>query len=296
MIVAHEQIAERVRELYRAGGLPAGASTGWPSVDKLYTVGLSQWTLITGTPNSGKSEWLDALLVNLLSREHWHFAIYSPEYFPLELHYSSILEKIVGKPFGPGPTERMSEDERDRALEFIRGRFFFCKPERPTLQAILEEAAGIAFFSSKANPPQWKPGIVIDPWNQLEHCRPQGLSETEYVSQELSRIIEWVRELRCHLWLVAHPSKLYRDKEGKLPIPTPSDVSGSAHFWNKSDNCLTVWRDQVEGKQEVEIHVQKVRFRHIGRIGMTTLRYDKVTGRYSENLKAVDQPRRYGDE
>lgn len=40
--------------------------------------------------------------------------------------------------------------------------------------------------------------------------------------------------------------------------------------------------------QEVDIHVQKVRFKHIGRIGATTLNYDRVTGRYWE-------PRRDGN-
>jgi F0F1-type ATP synthase alpha subunit len=55
MIVPHADISRRVWSLYRAGGLPAGASTGWKSLDELYSVGLGQWTLVTGTPGSGKS-------------------------------------------------------------------------------------------------------------------------------------------------------------------------------------------------------------------------------------------------
>jgi twinkle protein len=76
---------------------------------------------------------------------------------------------------------------------------------------------------------------------------------------------------------------MQKNKDGKLPIPTPHDVSGSAHFWNKADNCITVWRNQADYlDQRVQIHVQKVRFKHIGRIGMTELLYDRVTGRYNE--------------
>jgi hypothetical protein len=132
-----------------------------------------------------------------------------------------------------------------------------------------------------------KCGIVIDPWNYLEHHRPQGMSMTEYVSMALSEIIEWVRERNCHLWLVAHPSKMQKNKDGKLPVPTPHDVSDSAHFWNKADNCITVWRDQSDyTKQDVDIHVQKVRFKHIGHIGVATLMYDRTTGRYHEIPKA----------
>jgi twinkle protein len=280
VIVPHAELYLRVRELWEKGGLPKGALTGWDSVDALYTVGMGQWTLITGTPGSGKSEWLDALMVNLAKQGRWRFVIYSPENWPLELHHAKIIEKYIGKPFSPGPNERVDEVELDEAEEWMHGKFLFAKPERPDITTILNEAnqyAGAGAFNF---------GVVIDPWNQLEHHRPTGMSETEYVSQTLTEVINWVRERKCHLWLVAHPSKMQKGKDGKLPIPTPHDVSGSAHFWNKADNCITVWRDQSEyTKQDVDIHIQKVRFKHIGRVGLATLKYDRVTGRYAEPPK-----------
>lgn len=36
-------------------------------------------TIITGVPNSGKSEWIDALLVNLAEQHGWSFALCSME-------------------------------------------------------------------------------------------------------------------------------------------------------------------------------------------------------------------------
>jgi twinkle protein len=290
-IFHHDQIRERVFELYHSGGLPRGDSTGWPSIDPLYSVAMHQWTLITGTPNSGKSEWLDALMVNLAKNGDWKFFIYSPENMPLELHHAKIVEKYIGKPFTPGPTTRLTEDELDEAEEWMRGKFIFCKPDSPTIEAILYE--GIEKISSIGR--AWKTGIIIDPWNYLEHHRPPTLSETEYVSDVLSRVLACVREWPVHLWLIAHPAKQIRNRDGTYPVPGPRDISGSAHFWNKSDNCITVWRNQEEGNQEVDIHVQKIRFKHIGRIGQATLRYDRVTGRYHEPLKAVDQTRLYVD-
>jgi twinkle protein len=275
VIVLHDQIRLEVRSLYEDGGLPRGSSTGWSAIDALYTVGLGQWTLVTGTPGSGKSEWLDAVMVNLARSEKWRFIIYSPENWPLALHHSKIIEKYLGKPFNPGPTPRLTAEELEDAEDWMKGKFLFAKPDKPDVFTILSE-------SSRYVGHTWKTGIVIDPWNQLEHYRPVGLSETEYVSQTLTQVINWVREHNCHLWLVAHPSKLQRNKEGKLPVPTPHDVSGSAHFWNKADNCITVWRDQVERSQEVDVHVQKVRFKHIGHVGLATLLYDRVTGQYFE--------------
>ena len=281
MIVAHEDIRARVLAMYRAGGLPKGTPVGWPSVDALYTVGLGQWTLVTGQPHSGKSEWLDAVMVNLAKQEEWVFVIYSPENWPLELHHSKILEKYVGKPFSPGRTPRMDEEELDEAEEWMKGKFRFAKPPRPDIFSILSEAAETLTFRAKL-------GIVVDPWNQLDHNRPAGLSETEYISQTLSECIRFVRDANCHLWIVAHPSKMLKDKSGKLPVPTPNDVSGSSHWWAKSDNCICVWREQGDNAtQEVEIHVQKVRHRNMGRTGMATIRYDKTTGKYYEILKAA---------
>jgi twinkle protein len=281
MIVSHDQIVSDVRDMYQAGGLPKGDLPGWPSVDQLYSVGMGQWTLITGTPGSGKSEWLDAAMVNLAKKGNWKFIIYSPENWPLALHHAKIIEKYTGKPFSPGPTERLSEDELESAETWMKGKFLFAKPDKPNINTILSEA-------SKYCGHTWKTGIVVDPWNQLEHYRPQGLTETEYVSQTLSDVINWVRDHNCHLWLVAHPSKMQKNKDGKLPVPTPHDVSGSAHFWNKADNCITVWRDQSDYlNQDVHVHVQKVRFKNIGRIGVALLKYDRVTGRYFESQSNV---------
>lgn len=281
-IISHAAIHADVIELYLAGGFPKGSSTGWPSIDKLYTVGEGQWTVITGTPNSGKSEWLDALMVNLAKREAWKFYIYSPENWPLALHHAKIIEKYIGKPFDPGPTPRMDIDEVHAAEEWMRGKFFFCKPDRPDMLSILDGSERVA-----AGGGAWKTGVVVDPWNMLEHYRPTHQTMTEYVSQTLSLVIDRVRSYNIHLWLIAHPAKMRRDPNGKYPIPTPHDIADSAHFWNKSDACIAIARDQVEGSQDVDVHVQKIRFKHIGRIGLATLRYDRVTGRYFEPLRSV---------
>ena len=281
MIQPNDLTRVEVLDLYRSGGLPRGSSTGWPVLDKLYTVGLSQWTLVTGVPHSGKSEFVDALMVNLAKYEEWKFFIYSPENWPLALHHAKILEKYIGKPFNPGPTPRMDVEEVEAGEDWMRDKFYFGKFDRPDILKIVDEAERQVadLLPVKA---RWKTGVVIDPWNQLEHHRPSNMNETEYVSSVLSNVIEVVRRANMHLWLVAHPAKMQRDRDGKYPIPTPRDVSGSSHFWNKADNCLTVHRDQVEGTQEVDIHVQKVRFKHIGHIGVATLLYDRVTGKYFE--------------
>lgn len=273
-------------------GLPSGDSTGWPSVDKHYTVVPGQLTILTGWPGAGKSEWLDALLLHLAKRG-WRFGIFSPENHPSELHVAKMLEKFVGKPFGAGPTERMTKDEAIEISTEIADWFGFLLPSSDTdrqtfgVEEILDACEGYFRFKRFWRSDN-KKGLVIDPWNELEHLRPPQFSETEYISQTLSRVRAWARKNQVHVWIVAHPQKLRRDEAGKLPIPKPDSISGSQHWWNKADNAITVWRPLDEPmNQDVQIHVQKVRFKHVGRPGIVELRYDRVTGRYHEQLKVV---------
>lgn len=273
-----------VAELWKRG-LPPGDQTGWRSLDQHYSVAPGQVTVITGWPGAGKSEWLDALLVNLM-HQGWKTAIYSPENQPLELHAVKLLEKVLGKPFGNGPTERMTVEEvRDGLLEVLASRFMFLKvPEDGALSAKKVIDVASQWLDLFPNPR----GLVIDPWNELEHFRPREISETEYVSRTLQLVRTWARNTGVHVWIVAHPKNAPRNKDsGKLPIPTPDLISGSQHWWNKADAAITVYRDPAEpDSQNVQIHVQKVRFKHIGRPGLVTLKYDRVTGKYHEPTSA----------
>jgi twinkle protein len=270
-----KELQPRIDELYEHG-LPRGDSTGWGGLDAYYRVVPGQWTLVTGIPGHGKSEWLDALMVSLAKNSKWRFAIFSPENEPLELHCAKIMEKIVGKPFSVGPTERISREEKDRAIAWMNARFGFVRSDAQDIISILNEASQWV----QALEHSFKNGIVIDPWNELEHYRPSNLSEAEYISQTLRGVRRFVRDWNVHLWLVAHPKLMQKEKNGDYPVPTPYDISGGAQWRNKGDNIIAIWRDLEERLQTVEVYVQKVRFKHVGRIGMVQLRYDRVTGRY----------------
>jgi twinkle protein len=125
-------------------------------------------------------------------------------------------------------------------------------------------------------------GLIIDPWNEFDHSRPLGETETEYISTSLGQIRRFGRAHGVHVWLVAHPQKLYRDPVNGYPIPTPYDILGSAHWRNKADNCLTVWRDEMDPESPVQIHVQKVRFREVGSPGLVQLRFNSLNGQYQD--------------
>jgi len=273
-VVMAMDLRDDVFALYRDGS-QKGESTGWYSVDQLYTVKPGQMTIITGIPGSGKSEWLDALMVNLAIEAGWSFAVFSPENFPPQRHLQKWLEKLSGKPFRAGPTDRMTEAEVDEWLAVCDRSLHFLIPEEPTLEEILS-LAGAQVFRMGVK------GVVLDPWNEIDHSRPKDMSETEYISRCLSEIRRFARQKDVHCWVSAHPRMLQKDKEtGTYTVPTPYEIAGSAHWFNKSDNCIAIWRNKHDLAQPIEVHVQKIRFREVGQLGVAYLNYDRLTGRYT---------------
>jgi len=280
LIVAPDDLFERVQVLYREGLLP-GDLSGWPSLNQFYTIASRQCTLVTGIPGMGKSEWLDALMVNLAVNYGWTFAVFSPENHPIELHVSKLIEKYVGEPFRMGPSRRMDAQRAKEGALWVLERFIFLEPAYRDYQTLMGAAVRYRCASEKF-------GVVLDPWNTLEHLRPSNLSETEYISATLTDLTQWTRSANLHLWIVAHPAKIYKGADGKRSIPTPYDIAGSAHWYNKADNIICVHRDQAEGNSLVQVWVQKVRFKHIGRVGGVELHYDPITGRYAD-LKGEEE-------
>jgi twinkle protein len=275
-----DQFQDQVIALYR-GGRRRGVSTGWATVDEFITIRAGEMSIVTGIPGSGKSEWVDALMMNLAGQQGWRFAICSFENPPDE-HLGKLAEKYAGAPFSDGPRMRMTETDLRRALAWLKDHFCFIRAddESPTIDWILEKAkAAVMRYGVK--------GLVIDPYNEIEHKRPAGVTETEYVSAILAKIKRFAQAHGVHVWFVAHPQKMQRDKDtGKIPVPTLYEISGSAHFVNKADIGIVVARDWADGSRDVEIHVKKVRFKAVGKTGVAKLEYDRPTGIYSDPQRA----------
>jgi len=267
-----------IEGLYKHGSKP-GIEIGWVAIDRLYTISQDSGELhiVTGIPGHGKSEFIDAMIVRLAESEGWSFGIFSPENYPLQGHASKLIEKHIGLPFRDEFNRRMTEQQMMEGRQWLSEYFSFVFPKEDslTVESILELAKVLVYRKGIK-------GLVIDPWNELDHARPQGLTETEYISQALTKIRRFARNHFVHVWLVAHPTKLQKDSSNKYPVPSPYDISGSAHWRNKADNCIAVWRDVSPKNKEylVEIHIQKIKKKYLGKLGMGKLKYEYSTGRY----------------
>ncbi|KAL3616807.1 hypothetical protein CASFOL_039201 [Castilleja foliolosa] len=262
-------------------GFELGVSTGWTALNDLYNVVPGELTIVTGVPNSGKSEWIDALLCNLNHSVGWKFALCSMENRVRE-HARKLLEKHIKKPFFDVRygeyVERMSPEDLEQGKKWLSDSFALIRCENDCLPSIswVLDLARIAVLRHGVR------GLVIDPYNELDHQRPPNQTETEYVSQMLTKIKRFAQHHSCHVWFVAHPRQLHNWVGGP---PNIYDISGSAHFINKCDNGIVIHRnrDPEAGPIDiVQVCVRKVRNKVVGTIGDAYLSYNRVTGEYMD--------------
>ena len=270
--------------LLRANGGDRGVHPGWDGLEPYYRPRRGEWTLVTGIAGHGKSAFVDGLMLRLAKEHSWKFAVFSAENLPLERYASGLAEKLVGQPIRPGPTRPMDDPTLAAALTWLDEHLFFICPHESltTIDRVLA-------IAKEAVAKRGICGLVIDPWNELDHSRAPGMNETEYVSRALSKIRRFARSYGVHVWLVAHPTKLQRKDNGLYPVPTPYDVSGSAHFRNKADNALCVYRYENDPLALTEVYIQKIRFRECGKLGKVDLRYNHVTGGFDDEHESTHQ-------
>jgi len=280
---------EEVDRLYREG-VAHGESTGFPSLDDLYTIKTGHVTVVTGIPSSGKSSFLDHVMVNLARNRQWKFAICSFENDPAT-HITQLIEKFTGQPFFTGPTPRLHEGQLGDAKNFVKDHFVFIDNndgEKATLSSILDRAAGAVQRMGVR-------GLVIDPFSYLA-LPDKNKSETQQISDMLTDVRMFAKLHDIHVWFVAHPAKMRRE-EGTTPIPKGYDLSGSAHWFNFADAGLTVARfaDSFEDRERVKIICWKMRYRWLGSQGERVLDFDVPSGCYYEEQKTIEPIQHWSD-
>ena len=263
-------LSKELRALYE-NGFGSGAETGWEAFDRLCTFELQRLAVVTGIPGSGKSEWVDELVLRLCLRHGWRVGFFSPENVPVVYHLRKLAEKLLARRFKPGPG--MTEPMYEQAVAYLDEHVCHVLPKTDFgVDSILQKGRelvarrGIRIF-------------VIDPLNRLEHSMPPGQTETQYLSTLLNRLTGFAIRNRCLVILVAHPRKMNRNSvTGLTPRPEMYDINGSADFYNKADFGFVVERDDAVGV--VRLHIDKVKFKFLGRTGSTPFVYDVVSGRY----------------
>lgn len=263
--------ADRLNDLF-SKGTGKGFSTGYQSLDTIYTIAPGQLSVVTGYPSSGKSNFVDQIMVNLARDHDWKFAVCSFENQP-EIHISRLMEIYTRLRFFEG-ADRMTPAQMEKAFKWVNEHFLFIDSngEEPnTLDSILERAR-VAVKRMGVR------GLVIDPYNYIELDR-RDTTETDAISQMLTKVQKFCKAHEVHTFFIAHPSKIQRSGT-EQPRPDGMSISGSMAWWAKADCGVTVHRQT----DHVEIAVWKCRYRWVGTQGETTLIFNKTAGTYSEDL------------
>ena len=247
-----------------------GVTIGHENFDRFCSFETKRLCIVTGIPGSGKSEFLDEIAERLNMRYGWRFAYFSPENAPLQYHASKLVEKFTGKHFS---SLSISQNEYLQAKEHINKDFYFiAPPDNYKLDNILEKARYLVRKRGIK-------GLVIDPYNRLESEQGYRITETQYISGVLDKLTNFAQRNDVLIFLMAHPTKQPKGKDGVIEAPTLYDISGSANFFNKADFGLVVHRNRLTNT--VEVHVQKVKFRHLGECGTAIFAYNINNGRYT---------------
>ncbi len=232
-----------------------GLSTGWKDLDDHYRVSLSEVSVVTGVPNMGKSEWMDALMINMVQKYGWKFGIFSAENFPVKHHLLKLVGKFSRQAFWGD--DKMSEDVARASMDVLNDhiKFIGTQESSVTIESIMEQSK-VLNYRYGLN------GLIIDPWNTIEHKFGDGENETNYVSRVLSQLNTFAKMNEIHIWVVAHPRKMENDANRKPVVPSPYDISGSANWFNKADNAITIHRHRSEDDDYVGVHIHKIRFQY----------------------------------
>jgi twinkle protein len=274
-----EEWEPEVDEFYYHG-YPAGLRTRIPGFDEYLTFYPAQLTVVTGAPQSGKSEFVDLIMTSLSMYEGINWGVCSFEN-PVPIHVSKLAEKYAQKAFDfrQNPNHRMSPREFEAAKAKIKRHFHFINYTKIdiTIDGLIAKATELVKTKGIT-------GLLFDPWNCIEHkYKDSHLSETMYVLMCLNKLISFLDKYKVIGILIAHPKKLEKKKGPngvmKYPIPSLYDISGSAHFFNRTHNGFSVVRDL--NTNQVDIYIQKVKLSWLGKLGYTSFWYDTQTRQYN---------------
>ena len=263
-------------DAYFESGLPQGKKLGISELDEKIRWMTSHLAVVTGSPTSGKSEFVDFVISKLNVLHGWKCAYYSQENSSIPIHFARIFSKFVGKKYKKGV---ISIAEKETGENYINDNIFWVQPDfdinpDEILKKFeyLVKAKGVKMF-------------VIDPFNRIEQGANYG-TQMQFIQKTLGKLISFCRKTDSLLFLVAHPTKLRKnEKNGKFPIATAYDISGSADFWNMPSYVISVRREQDDETLEFltygQVVISKAKVNEtMGDTGIWNFRYNINNGRY----------------
>lgn len=271
-----EDIFDSMLDNFRKG-IVLAPTTRFSEMDEFFRWKKGDITLCTGYGNHGKSFFMLQMMLTKSIWDGWKWAIFSPENYPANDFYDDIIEMYTGKWLN-----NMTEQEYIDACLFIDLHFFYVYPDNEhDINSIHEKFRHLILKKGVD-------GVMIDPFNQLDHNQKAYQREDQYLSDVLKDIKRFALLNNVVYTIIAHPKNPSHQPNQPLPIVDMYDIHGGSMWGNKADQILSYYRPNFhinKNSPEVTIYVQKLkRKRTGGQLGQFDLTLLWSKKRYSNPL------------
>ena len=264
-------------------GFKKGFQVGLPNFDNIFSTYTGQFITVTGIPSSGKSDFVDQMCVGYNQNYGWKTAFASPENAPTFLHAHKLMRKVWQDM--PRKSD-IGTAKWKQIAEHVNDNFFFIDMEKYTLETVLRKGAELVK----------RKGIkclVIDPFNKIRDVDAKTEDVNRYTMEYLTKIETFAKKYDVLVFIVAHPTKMYKDGNGKIEEPTMYNIKGGGEWYDASYHGILVHRD-YEAKT-VKAKVLKVKFQNLGENGAEAyFKWEPRSGcfipHFIENLEEEPMP------
>ena len=278
-VTTFRDIEGDVTDFVRNGFKP-GYQVGLRDFDSIFSTYTGQFITVTGIPSSGKSDFVDQMCVGYNQLYGWKTAFASPENQPTFLHAHKLMRKI----WGGMPSEADINGEKWNTIaDLCNSSFYHIDMEKYTIEHVLKKGAELVK----------RKGIkclVIDPYNKVRSIKPSA-DVNQYTLDYLEQIDVFAKKYDVLVIVVAHPTKMYKDGNGKIEEPTMYNIKGGGEWYDASYHGLLVHRDY--DAQTVKVKVLKVKFQNLGENGAEAhFKWQSDSGGY----KPIENPTSFAND
>ena len=253
-VTTFKDIEGEVKDFVKNGFKP-GYQIGLSNFDQIFSTYTGQFITVTGIPSSGKSDFVDQMCVGYNKLYGWKTGFASPENTPNYLHAHKLMRKVWGN---MPNTEDIDTDKWKEVGDHVNDNFFFIDMDKYSLESVLRKGAELVK----------RKGIkclVIDPFNKVRDKNASSLDVNHYTMEYLTKIENFAKKFDVLVFIVAHPTKMYKDKDGQIEEPNMYNIKGGGEWYDASYHGILVHRDY--DAKTVKAKVLKVKFQNLGENG-----------------------------
>jgi twinkle protein len=238
-------------------------STGWSGLDAHMMLVPPQLIIVTGKPNHGKSQWTLAVAANTARLHGFKWAILQFEDNPERNRRDLIRYARAWKGQERSGIQEDPEAWVDRMFRTIApSEDLEADYDLKWLDAVIEEA--VTRHGCR--------GVLVDPWNEVEHLWDRQDTEATYLNRALRHLKRLARRFQIAIVIVAHPTAV-GGRVASIEEANLYDINGGAVWNNKADLGVIVWADETASlDRHVKIAKSKD-FQRMGRPGIVRMRF-----------------------